>query len=828
MKYYHLIIGLLSAIVVSCSVDEMIAPDEVNGSPLIKVFHATIEDQPEGTVTKTFADEQLRVLWNKDDRITIFNDATSGVEYYFAGDDSDTGGDFYIVEKEEGGAPVFSGGSDLGGNIYAIYPYKEDTKISHDGEITFTLPDKQSYHYKSFGIGDNTMVAKSTNTTLKFKNVGGYLSFRLYGDDVTVSSIILEANGGQALSGKGKIVVNSDGLPVVTMDANASSKVKLNCGDLKIGTSEEEYTEFWIVVPPVDFSKATGGFTVTVTTPDGGVFIQDAPIDLSIKRNAIRRMAPLKVVPDYSGNNIKINGISSNYGGYGVSVKDPQGNIIDNTANYDESTRTFTITIPTVTDFSELVLNYDLVDGDVLMVGDQIIESGVTKIDASQPVTLKVFRGYAEMRYTLVAQNTGLPVVRINTTNFDRTTVESDRVYVQSSGWGQRTKIDERIWRPSDYAIKYGSDTTALVSFESSDGTEIKEYSTQIKGRGNATWKYNKRPYALKLAKKQEVFGMPKHKRWVLLANWKDRTLLRNDAAFWLSKQTALPYTVNGLFVELEFNGEHRGNYYLCEQIKIDGNRVNIQEWAPEDTGDITGGFMMEIDNNFDEANKFKSSKYRLKYMFKDPDEDLTDAAVNYMKNFINNLETKIQNASNGEYREDFDIDAAIWFMFVNELTGNGDFYNENFSDEYKGPHSTYLYKDKGGKLTMGPVWDFDYLTFMPERDSKWAGADQSGYYYKSLIKDSVFKERLRELWSDYQDNIAGFDSYIDLMADKIALSEQFNTAMWGYSNTSQDQGQNKDNELSFEDAVSLMKTAFAGKKSWMDDEFKKQNFAFE
>ena len=179
MKYHYLLIGLLSAIAVSCSVDEIAAPEEGDGSPA-KVFHATIEDQPGGVGTRTFADEQLRVLWNNDDRITIFDNVPVGVEYKFIDQDGDAGGDFAPV----GGSGFSGSGGNLGGNIYAIYPHQEDTKISYDGEITFNLSGEQAYHEKSFGRGANTMVAKTQNTLLKFKNIGGYLSFRLYGDDV--------------------------------------------------------------------------------------------------------------------------------------------------------------------------------------------------------------------------------------------------------------------------------------------------------------------------------------------------------------------------------------------------------------------------------------------------------------------------------------------------------------------------------------------------------------------------------------------------------------------------------------------------------------------
>ena len=823
MKLHFYLIALASLLTASCAINEVEAPKE---GPFIQppgTIYATIDDGQDGVETKVFADNKLRVLWNADDRITYFHKYSFGYEYFFKGVDGDTAGEFAVIEPS---GPVTGNSLD---KIYAVYPHRADTKIDNDGVISFTLPEEQVYHINSFGRGANTMVSMTETPELKFKNVGGYLSFKLYGENISVSSIILRGNNNERLAGKCSISVSEDGIPHVMMDeTNSTDRIRLYCETpVSLNASAEEYTEFWLVVPPVEF---TDGFTITVNTAEGPYLVQEAPIDHTIERNMIERMAPLKVVPNHT-TDIKINSISSNVGGYGLPVEeggvtDSLGNVFHNYAKYNEDTRTFTITLPTVTDFSNLVFNYDIAEGDVLKIGGQEVESGVTHIDASSPVTLTACREDAEQQYTLVARNTGLAVVRITTTPFTRETVEADRVYTQSSGWGQRTKIDERVWRPSETSV----DSSAFVRFESSDGMLIQEYKTQIKGRGNATWKYDKRPYALKLLEKNKVLGMPKHKRWVLLANWKDRTLLRNDAAFWLSRQTVmpdpedatkkigLPYTVRGQFVELEFNGEHRGNYYLCEQIKIDQNRVNISKWKPEDTGDITGGFMMEIDNNYDEPNKFKSSKFNLKYMFKDPDDDLSEDAISYMKNFINTLEGKIKNASNGQYRDDFDIDSAIWFMFVNELTGNGDFYNENYSDEYKGPHSTYLYKDKGGKLTMGPVWDFDYLTFVPSRSAQWAGANRSGYYYMSLCKDPVFRARLLELWDLYKKNLTGFEAYVRSMASTISMSEEFNTTMWGYSGLEQDQ--NKDNEMDFTTAINTMISAYQAKMSWMDGKF--------
>ena len=91
------------------------------------------------------------------------------------------------------------------------------------------------------------------------------------------------------------------------------------------------------------------------------------------------------------------------------------------------------------------------------------------------------------------------------------------------------------------------------------DGSLDYEGSTQMKGRGNSTWtQFPKKPYALKLDKKAKILGMPSHKRWCLLANWMDRTLIRNAVAFEISRRTELAWTPNGFFVELVLNGEKR------------------------------------------------------------------------------------------------------------------------------------------------------------------------------------------------------------------------------------------------------------------------------
>ena len=186
------------------------------------VFHAVIDD---GTITRTHTDATLKVLWNEDDRITVFRNTCLGSEYGFLGKDGDSEGNFMIIKS---GEDTPHDETTLGGFIFATYPHSSDTGTVQDGTVTFSFPEVQIYQGKSFGPGSCFMVAKASaeDRTLKFKNAMGYLSFKLWGDDVHVSSVKLKSCGGELLSGKGTISM-ATGVPVVTMDKSSSDEIRL-------------------------------------------------------------------------------------------------------------------------------------------------------------------------------------------------------------------------------------------------------------------------------------------------------------------------------------------------------------------------------------------------------------------------------------------------------------------------------------------------------------------------------------------------------------------------------------------------------------------------
>ena len=255
------------------------------------VFYATIEGSD--AATKVYADEQLRVLWNADDRISLFNKTSGNQQYQFQGEDGDNAGEFTAVPDN----------GNVNGNalahIYALYPHNSTTEISNDGIITATLPAKQTYKTNSFGIGANTMVSVTDDTQLRFKNVGGYLSFKFFGDCVPVISITLKGNNGEKLAGKASITMSVGGTPTVVMQQEATESITLTCETPVMISSSPDYpTEFCFVLPPTTFNQ---GFTVTVTDALGGTFTITTTNEVAISRNNLSRMSLTEVVPDYTG-----------------------------------------------------------------------------------------------------------------------------------------------------------------------------------------------------------------------------------------------------------------------------------------------------------------------------------------------------------------------------------------------------------------------------------------------------------------------------------------------------------------------------------------------
>ena len=349
-------------------------------------------------------------------------------------------------------------------------------------------------------------------------------------------------------------------------------------------------------------------------------------------------------------------------------------------------------------------------------------------------------------------------------------------LYINTPGGVEITSKEE--W------IKHASISLAGADNESWD---FENAETSIKGRGNSTWKKPKKPYALKLKEAREIIGMPAHKRWVLLANYWDASFMRNVAAFYFSEFFELDWTVHGQFVDLVLNGKYNGLYWLGEAIKVDKNRVDINDGNPGMTDDEDKDYLIEMDIFFDENLKFKSEIRDLPYMIRndnymvDENDVITsggEARLERLQTKMNALEkllypdftvvldTNDCSAPDESYSEIIDIDSWIKFWFVIEIMDNPDSGN---------PRSDFFTFDSANNIfKAGPVWDFDLAA-----SSRTASCQlDKAIYYNALFKSPKFVQRTKELWNEYSGAV-DFEPLIAETQNRIALAAQYDNMLW-------------------------------------------------
>ena len=282
MKHFAYYFGIAAALVASCSIQE---EDIKTPQQDDVIFYASFE-QPAEEGTRVYANEDLLLRWTADDRVSIFNKITYNQEYKFLGETGDNAGGFNRVDNAE-----FVTGNPIS-HVVSVYPYQAATRITEEEVVTLTLPAEQHYAENTFGLGANTMVSVSEDNVLQYKNVGGYLVLKLYGEGVSVSSITLKGNNGEKLAGQASVTMPLDGVPSAVFANDASDEITLVCDSpVILGATAEESVAFWIVVPPVTFSK---GITIRVSSADG-IFRKTTDKTLVIERSKLSKMASLDV-----------------------------------------------------------------------------------------------------------------------------------------------------------------------------------------------------------------------------------------------------------------------------------------------------------------------------------------------------------------------------------------------------------------------------------------------------------------------------------------------------------------------------------------------------
>lgn len=370
---------------------------------------------------------------------------------------------------------------------------------------------------------------------------------------------------------------------------------------------------------------------------------------------------------------------------------------------------------------------------------------------------------------------------------------------------------------------------TSLITIISDNGTKILSEPGTSRLRGNASMQFPKKPYRIKFDKKQRVLDAPaKAKKWTLINNYGDKTLMRNIIAFEAARRAGMEYVPYCTPVDVILNGEYKGGYQLCDQVEVADNRVPVTEMETTDTeGDaLTGGYFIEVDGYADQELSWFMSPNRIPVTIKSPDEEeITPEQTAYISDYFGQLDRLVFGARyDGEdsYRTMLDIDSFLRHFIVGEFSGNTDTY-----------WSTYMYKHRGDPLFYtGPVWDFD-LAF--DNDSRiYPVNDKYDYIYMSgssagtmknfvnriISGDPATAEELSHIWSDMR-NTRGFTAenftdFIDRTADEMDASLRLNFMRWPIVN--QWVHMNPKVYNSYGDAIADVRDFVTRRIEWLDN----------
>lgn len=439
------------------------------------------------------------------------------------------------------------------------------------------------------------------------------------------------------------------------------------------------------------------------------------------------------------------------------------GLIADITGGIDEAAGKITVNaLNWVNDFTALKAEF-AADG-IVTVDGAVQMSGETVNDFTADVVYTVTAGDGAVKnYTVsleTPQKLDFPILKIET------------------GAAPITSITKETW----------IEGAAYTIYESTGGGAISG-SLDIKGRGNSTWTFPKKPYALKLTEAKPLLGMPSHKRWQLLANYLDYTLLRNETSFKFGTVfDNLAWTPRSHQVSLYLNNEYLGVYQLTEAIKIDENRVNIEKISKRQRP--YGGYLLEVDGYQAEDFHFGTQHF-VAISCSDPDNDLDEtfhSSTGLSGTIFEKIKNDVQHAEDVLYddalfldptdgwQKYFDADSLVDWYIVTEIAKSND-------SRFHG--SVYFYYDPiKQKYCMGPLWDYDggygwYIWDTPDgflKDRTW----DRWLWIERFLQDPYFVSLVKARWNERKAEAFAVPYFIGERVRALEPAEYFDFAKWG------------------------------------------------
>ncbi len=392
-----------------------------------------------------------------------------------------------------------------------------------------------------------------------------------------------------------------------------------------------------------------------------------------------------------------------------------------------------------------------------------------------------LIRNFIIVLFILIKCGAGLAQVTLTTSNLPIVVVNTN---------GQVIPDEPKI--VVDMGIIYngeGEINNIIDPFNDYDG------KIAIELRGSTSQSFPKKSYSFET---QDDFGannnvslinLPEENDWVFYGPFSDKSLMRNVITYELARRMGW-YAPRTRYCEMILNEEYIGVYILTEKIKRDENRVDISNLTENDTigDDLTGGYIMQIDG-WDCIGWHSAFNYNIFFQNIYPDgEDILPIQEDYIKDFIYNIEYRLNILDNPEdsvIAEIIDIESFMDYIISNELSRNIDAYRL----------STFMYKDvdsEDGRLKMGPVWDYniaygncDYFfgytieNFIYDDTTFF---DHAPFWFRKLMTQSFFTNKIRCRWDDLRENVLSENSIsilIDSCSNLLDEAQERNFEKW-------------------------------------------------
>lgn len=339
--------------------------------------------------------------------------------------------------------------------------------------------------------------------------------------------------------------------------------------------------------------------------------------------------------------------------------------------------------------------------------------------------------------------------------------------------------IDTENSAPVTSKSDYVSGTVTVVSADRDECCDALPMG--IRGRGNSTWSMEKKPYRVKFDKKTNFLNnTAKAKNWVFLANYADKTLIRNAIAFEISRFVGLEYTPSIKFVDVVLNDKYVGNYMVTDQTEVNPGRVPVEEQETTDTQEpeISGGYLLELDGFADGEPVWFQTGQGMKVTVKYPKDDkINEQQLKYITDYVCEFERRLfsDGFSDPEkgFRSMVDENSLVNWYIACELTANSDSF-----------WSTYIYKKRNDDhIYFGPMWDYD-IAF--NNDNRLGNAilklmrdhaHEPRVWIRRMWQDAKFRENVNKRWMQLVEEgiedylLDAVDSYAALIDDSQALN---------------------------------------------------------